>query len=75
MITQRKMKHTHQVGVLLLVPHSSFTPTPTMTPLEIAFHKGRDAKRRGRPAENPHTDFLAPNNGALAAEWDRGYGE
>lgn len=72
MITQRRMKHTHAAAVSILVPHSSFTPTPTMTPLEIAFHKGREARRRGRPAENPH-DFLSPNDGVLATEWDKGY--
>jgi hypothetical protein len=61
------------MGVTIAVPHTSFTPTPTMSPLEIAFHKGREAKRLGRPAENPHNDLLTPNHGALAAEWDRGY--
>ncbi len=72
MQVQRRAKHTHAVRVSILVPHSSFTPTPTMTPLEIAYFKGVDAKRRGRPAENPH-EFLTPNDGMLAAEWDRGY--
>lgn len=72
-MAQRFPKPTHTVGVSILVPHSSFTPTPTMSPLEIAFNKGREAKRRGRKPENPHNDFLTPNNGALAAEWDRGY--
>lgn len=67
-------KPTHSVGVTIAVPHSKFTPTPTMTPLEIAYHKGREAKRLGRKADNPH-DFLTPNDGALAAEWDRGYDE
>ncbi len=68
---QRRSKQTHAFGVSILVPHSSFSPTPTMTPLEIAYHKGRDMKRRGRPAENPHNEFETE----LAAEWDRGYNE
>jgi len=39
-----------------------------MTPEEIALKKGADAKAIGRPkSENPYT-------GALAAEWDKGYG-
>jgi len=71
---QRFSKPTHSVGVTIAVPHSGFTPTPTMSPLEIAFHKGQEAKRLGRPAENPHTDMLAPNEGQLAKEWDRGSG-
>lgn len=70
---QRRSRHTHAAGVSILVPHSSFTPTPTMSPLEVAYHKGRDAKRRGRPATNPHNDLLTPNDGELAAEWERGY--
>jgi hypothetical protein len=70
-MAQRFPKPTHSTAVSLLVPHSRFTPTPMMSPLEIAYHKGREAKRLGR-GENPHTDFLQPNNGALAAEWDRG---
>jgi len=73
MVGQRVSKPTHSMGVTIAVPHTSFTPTPTMSPLEIAFHKGREAKRLGRPAENPHNDLLTPNHGALAAEWDRGY--
>lgn len=72
-MVQRFPKPTHSLGVSVLVPHSSFTPTPSMSPLYIAFHKGREAKRLGRPADNPHTDRLAPNVGALADEWDRGY--
>lgn len=71
-MVQRFSKPTHSLGVSILVPHSKFTPTPTMSPLTIAFHKGREAKRLGRPAENPH-NFLTPNSGALAAEWDKGY--
>jgi hypothetical protein len=73
MVGQRISKPTHSLGVTIAVPHSKFTPTPTMSPLEIAFHKGREAKRLGRPAENPHKDLLTPNDGALAAEWERGY--
>ena len=71
---QRVSKPTHSIGVTIAVPHADFTPTPTMSPLEIAFHKGREAKRLGRPADNPHADKLAPNAGQLAQEWDRGYG-
>lgn len=73
MVGQRVTKPTHSIGVTIAVPHSRFTPTPTMTPLEIAFHKGREAKRLGRPAENPHNELLTPTSGALAAEWDKGY--
>lgn len=71
---QRVSKPTHSTGVTIAVPHSRFAPTPTMTPLEIAFRKGQEAKRLGRPAENPHTEKLVPNDGELAKEWDRGYG-
>jgi hypothetical protein len=70
---QRFSKPTHSIGVTIAVPHNSFTPTPTMSPLEIAYHKGLEAKRLGRPAENPHSDLLTPNEGSLAAEWERGY--
>ena len=67
---QRRMKHTHQVSVALLVPHSSFTPVPTMSPLEIAYQKGREAARRGRPVDdNPHQ----PGQDGLSTEWMRGY--
>jgi len=72
-MAQRFPKPTHSVGVSILVPHSKFTPTPSMSPLEIAFYKGREARRLGRPAENPHNELLTPNDGALAAEWERGY--
>lgn len=73
---QRRMKHAHQVRVALLVPHSSFTPTPAMSPLEVAYFKGKEARRRGQGEdENPHTDQLLPNNGALAAHWMKGYGK
>jgi hypothetical protein len=75
MVGQRIYKPTHSIGVVVAVPHSGFCPTPTMSPLEIAFYKGQEARRLGRPAENPHTDKLAPNNGQLASEWDRGYGK
>lgn len=73
---QRRMKHSHQVRVALLVPHSSFTPTPAMSPGEVAYFKGKEAKRLGRGTdENPHTEKLLPNNGVLAAQWMKGYGE
>ena len=74
MVGQRFSKPTHSTGVTIAVPHSGFTPTPNMSPLEIAFKKGQEAKRLGRPAENPHEDKLVPNEGQLAKEWDRGYG-
>ena len=72
-LMQRFSKPAHSVGVSIAVPHNGFTPTPNMTPLEIAFHKGKEAKRLGRPAENPHKDLLTPTEGQLAAEWERGY--
>lgn len=66
-MAQRFPKPTHTTGVSILVPHSKFTPTPTMSPLVVAFHKGREARRLNRPpADNPH-------DGALAQEWDKGY--
>jgi len=68
---QRISKPTHSVGVTIAVPHTRFAPTPNMSPLEIAFRKGQEAKRLGRPAENPHTDNEV---GELAKEWERGYG-
>lgn len=71
---QRFSKPTHSVGVTVAVPHTRFSPTPTMHPGEIAFNKGAEAKRLGRPADNPYTEKLSPNDGQLAAEWDRGYG-
>jgi hypothetical protein len=50
-----------------------FKPNPTMTPLEIAYFKGREARRLGRPeSENPH-EYSEPNSGQQAAEWMRGY--
>lgn len=70
---QRFSKPTHTMGVTIAVPHTRFTPTPTMKPLEIAFRKGAEAKRLGRPPDNPHTDKLVPNDGQLAAEWLKGY--
>lgn len=73
---QRFSKPAHSVRVSVLVPHSSFTPTPTMSPLQVAFFKGKEARRLGRSVEeNPHTDVLAPNNGQLSAEWLKGYGQ
>jgi hypothetical protein len=70
---QKFSKPTHGIGVQLAVPHSRFVPTPNMTPLQIAFNKGAEAKVLGRPNENPHTDKLSPNDGQLAAAWDKGY--
>lgn len=70
---QRFSKPSHSIGVTIAVPHSSFTPTPNMSPLEIAYHKGREAKRLGRQADNPHTELLTPTDGLLASEWERGY--
>lgn len=71
---QRFSKPAHTIGVHISVPHTRFTPTPNMSPLTIAFHKGAEAKHLGRPAsDNPHTDKLVPNDGQLASEWDRGY--
>lgn len=72
---QRFSKPAHSIGVTIAVPHKRFTPTPTMSPLEIAYHKGAEAKRLGRPeSDNPHGDKLNPNHGQLSAEWSKGYG-
>jgi hypothetical protein len=70
---QRFSKPAHTVGVTVAVPHTQFTPTPTMSPLMIAYNKGAEARLRGRNLENPYTDRLVPNNGELATEWDKGY--
>jgi hypothetical protein len=69
---QRFSKPTHTMGVTIAVPHATFSPTPTMSPLTIARNKGAETKRRGREADNPY-DRLSPNDGQLAAEWDKGY--
>lgn len=75
MVGQRVSKPAHSLGVTIAVPHTKFTPTPTMSPLEVAFRKGQEAKRLGRPSsDNPHAEFLTPNHGQLSAEWERGYG-
>lgn len=71
---QRFSKPTHSVGVTVAVPHTRFTPTPTMSPLAVARAKGAEAKRLGHKPDNPHADKLEPNSGQLAAEWDKGYG-
>lgn len=73
--TQRWSKPAHSMGVSLAVPHSSFVPTPNMTPLQIARAKGAEAKRLGRrDSDNPHTDMLAsPSEGQLSEEWTKGY--
>lgn len=67
----------HGAGVSNIIPHiRTFKPTPTMTALEIAYGQGREARRLGRPdSENPHTEKLPPNDGKLADEWARGYGD
>lgn len=71
----RWTKPTHQMRVAVLVPGARFVPTPSMSPLKIAFMQGRDMKRRGRPlTDNPYEGKLAPNDGQLAAEWLKGYG-
>ena len=50
-VAQRISKPSHSIGVTIAIPHSSFVPTPLMTPLEIAFAKGAEAKRFGRKAD------------------------
>lgn len=75
MLIQRRTKPTHQLRIAVLVPGARFVPTPSMSPLKIAFMQGRDVKRRGRSeADNPYGDKLAPNNGQLSAEWLKGFG-
>jgi hypothetical protein len=49
---QKLSKPAHGIGVQIAVPHSRFVPTPNMPPLQIAFHKGAEAKVLGRPNEN-----------------------
>jgi hypothetical protein len=69
MIIQRRSRPAHSIGVKICVPHSSFTPTPNMTPLQIAHGQGREARRRGRDAdENPYDE-----DSVLAAHWAKGH--
>lgn len=70
---QRFSKPTHSMGVTIAVPHESFTPTPLMSPLEIAASKGQEAKRLGHAPDNPYNDLPTPNEGGLAEAWDKGY--
>lgn len=67
---QRVSKPEHTPGVAILVPHTRFTPTPDMPDHKIAFEKGAEAKRLGRPInDNPHRG----KSKSLSATWDRGY--
>jgi hypothetical protein len=68
MITQRVSKPV-QAGVRVLVRQSKFTPTPSMAAGKIAFHKGREARRLGKPETiNPHDPASA-----LGQKWLEGY--
>lgn len=73
---QRVTKPTHSVRVNVAVPHTGFSPTPMMSPLDIARGKGAEAKRLGRPPnENPYPDprTAFPNDGELAKAWQAAY--
>jgi hypothetical protein len=62
----------HAVGISMAVQSvHNFTPTPNYTPAEIAYFKGVDARRRGRPDSN---EYPAEQEN-LSAEWERGYGK
>lgn len=69
----RKLLAEHGVGVSVALPHiKHFTPTPNMTPAEVAYGRGREARRKGRPDnENPYT----ANEEQLSAQWAKGYGD
>lgn len=69
---QPNFKHVCGISIALPVAHN-FTPTPTMSPHEIAYAKGADHARRGRGAdENPYDET---NHPGLHAEWVRGHTE
>ena len=70
----KRRRHAHAISFDQLVPHEKKPPVPSLSPLEAALFRGREAKRLGRPEENPHSDFLNPNDGMLAAEWKKGFG-
>jgi hypothetical protein len=72
-----KKTFAHAVGVSNVIPHiRRFKPTPAMSALDVAYMQGKEARRRGRgDAENPHADKHTPNDGKLADEWARGYGD
>jgi len=66
---QPSFKHTAGISMAVQSAHN-FTPTPNYTPAEIAYHKGADARRRGRTeADNTYAD----EQPALSAEWMRGF--
>lgn len=67
----RQPNFKHTIGISIAVPNEhAFVPTPTMSPSEIAYHRGRDIARRGRKSEeNPYGEEQA----TLSAEWLRGY--
>jgi hypothetical protein len=67
---QPSFKHSAGISMAVQSLHN-FTPTPNYTPAEIAYFKGLDARKRGRP-ESDNTYDTQPN---LSAEWMRGYGE
>lgn len=62
----------HAVGISMAVQSvHNFTPTPNLTPAEIAYFKGMEARRRGRPESDNTYEETQPN---LSAEWMRGFG-
>jgi hypothetical protein len=67
----RQPTFKHSVGISIVVPEAhAFVATPTMSPGEIAYNRGRDIARRGRKAdENPYGD----EQETLSAEWLRGF--
>jgi hypothetical protein len=72
-ILGRQPNFKHAVGISMAVQSvHNFTPTPNYTPAEIAYFKGVDARRRGRPeTDNDYPD----EQKNLSAEWMRGYGK
>lgn len=68
----RQPNFKHACGISIVIPHAhNFVPTPSMQPHQIAFSKGRDAKRRGRPAaDNPYDSTRHQH---LHEQWISGY--
>lgn len=68
---QRQPNFKHSVGISMVVQHvTRFTPLPNYTPAEVAYFRGVEARRRGRPDLNDYP----PEQANLSAEWERGYG-
>lgn len=69
----RKLLAAHGVGISICLPHmKNFNPPTSMTPIEVARGRGKEARRKGHPeSENPYQ----PEEAGLSAEWVKGYGD